>query len=903
MRAGVANAGGSGPTAADLRLAQGLAELADVQLRLDAESLRRQDSEALFDRVLGAMADAVLLVDPRGLVSRANDAAVRLTGRAAEDLIGTRPGDIFGPGVPTTPWELFQRAPGGTLESIDAYIHGAADRALPVSVSCAAIQDAHGKVVGAVYAARDTSRRKQAEEHREAQLRLTQILATARTTSDVIAQLLEAIGDKFGWQLAAGWLADPRTGALACRGAWRSPSVSEGVVASGPLPAVGAPVEGPLGRVWETGQAEWSDDLAPGRPSPWTQAVQGIGLRGGMYVPVESQGKVLGVVELLGVDSWPPSEPVVELLTGMGKQVGDFIERKRTQETLDKMELFESAFESAPVGMALFGVEGESRGRVLQVNGALCDFLGAPAENILTKGIEPFTHPNDLESHLASMDGLLSGSLGISELETRYVRPDGEMVTGILHCSLLRDGTGRPLYAIAQLHDITERKRVEQELAHRALHDPLTGLPNRLLFMDRLGHALQQAKRRGTQAAVIFADLDNFKVINDSLGHGVGDDLLVAVANRLSRTLRPADTVSRFGGDEFTILCEDIGDDDDPVTIAERISSEMAEPFEIQGRRVFLTLSLGIAPSGAGSEAPAELLRDADAAMYFAKAAGRARHAVFDKAMGKRAVKRLELENALRRAIDREELRLVYQPQVELGSGAIFGFEALLRWDDPERGVIPPLEFIPLAEETGLIIPIGEWVLREACCQARRWREYQPDAPVKVSVNLSVRQLGERSLPDTVARILEETGVRPTDLWLEITETALMEDPTTTFEALANLQCLGVGLAIDDFGVGFSSLNRLRQLPPVEVIKIDKVFVDGLQTHAADRAIVAAAISLADALGGTTVAEGVETSEQAEALHEMGCELAQGYHFSRPKPPEDFDGMMGPGGVRSLSAA
>jgi len=270
------------------------------------------------------------------------------------------------------------------------------------------------------------------------------------------------------------------------------------------------------------------------------------------------------------------------------------------------------------------------------------------------------THPNDRDAHLTSMEALLTGELSISALETRYVRPAGDVVTGILHCSLLRDQTGRPIYGVGQLHDITERKRVERELAHHALHDPLTGLPNRVLFMDRLEHALRQAERRTTRAAVIFADLDNFKVINDSLGHSAGDELLIAVANRLAEVLRPADTVSRFGGDEFPILCQDLSCDDDLGAITERISSEMSAPFDVQGREVFLTLSLGIAASGDG-EAPEELLRDADAAMYSAKAGGRARHAVFDRSMRKRAVKRLELEASLRRAIEREELRLVYR--------------------------------------------------------------------------------------------------------------------------------------------------------------------------------------------------------------------------------------------------
>ena len=900
MRSGVGAETDDGPSVNDLRLVQGLAELADLQLRLDSETLRRQDSEALFDRVFSAMADAVLLVDPRGRVSRANPAAVRLTGRSREELVGTHPADIFGPGVPTTPWELFRRAPGGTLESIDAYIHGSDERAQPVSVSCAAIEDANGRVVGAVYAARDTSLRKEAEEHREAQLRLTQILATSRTIGEVVSQLLEAIGENFGWRFAAAWLLDAQGGTLRLRGVWH-PSLRE----TGPLDEERAEAavrsgHGAAAAVWRSGRAKWSDEVTRDPSSPWAPTGVAAGLRGGLYVPIASGDEVLGVMELLGLPTRPPSDTVVELLAGMGKQIGDFIERKHAQEALDKMELFQSAFESAPVGMALFGVTGSTRGRVLQVNRALCEFLCAPAEDILATGMEDLTHPNDLDAHLASMEALLSGKLSVSALETRYVRPDGDIVTGILHSSLLRDQTGRPLYGIGQLQDITERKRVEQELAHRALHDPLTGLPNRLLFMDRLGHALQQAERRGTSAAVVFADLDNFKVINDSLGHGVGDDLLIAIAERLKRVLRPADTVSRFGGDEFTILCEDIGRDDDIAVVAERISEEMAAPFNVQGRQVFLTMSLGIAPSGPGGE-PAELLRDADAAMYSAKAAGRARHAIFDKAMRKRAVKRLELEHALRRGIERQELRLVYQPQVELGSGRIFGFEALVRWHDPDRGVVPPLEFIPLAEETGLIIPIGEWVLEQACLQARRWREASPDATLKVSVNLSLRQLADQSLPGMVRRVLAETGVAANDLWLEITETALIEEQGSTFEALANLERLGVRLAIDDFGIGFSSLNRLRQLPPVEAIKIDKAFVDGIRVHSADRAIVAAAISLARALGAATVAEGVETPDQIAALKELGCDLAQGYHFSKPKPAHEFDELMGPGRHRTLS--
>ena len=812
------------------------------------------------------------------------------------------PADIFGPGVPTSPWELFRLAPGGTLESIDAYIHTMGDRARPVGVSCAAIQDSNGKVVGAVYVARDTSRRKEAEEQREAQLRLTRSLATSRTIAEMFSEVLTAIGESFGWQLAAAWLLDPSGTAMSCQEIWHSPTVApEGVVTERSTPPVKRGL-GAVGAVWERGQVEWSDEVTREPDSPWAGLAAGSELQGGLYLPVTSGGETLGVIELLGTSREPPGEVVVELLVGMGEQIGGFIERRRAQESLDKMELFQSAFESAPVGMALFGVEGGSRGRLLQVNDALCEFLGSSAEAVLDKGLQALTHPNDVDALMTSMEALFTGELSLSALETRYVLPAGDVVTGILHCSLLRDSTGRPIYVVGQLHDITERKRVERELAHHALHDPLTGLPNRVLFMDRLGHALLQAQRRESRAAVIFADLDNFKVINDSLGHSAGDELLIAVAKRLERILRPADTVSRFGGDEFTILCQDLsGEGDDLDAIAERISSEMSAPFDVQGRQVFLTLSLGIAASGHG-ESPEELLRDADAAMYFAKATGRARHAIFDKWMRRRAVKRLELEHALRRAMDAEELRLVYQPQVDLQNGEIFGFEALLRWDDPRRGVIPPLEFIPLAEETGLIIPIGEWVLVQACRQARRWLDAQPDRPLKVSVNISVRQLADQAFPGTLRRVLDETGVQANDLWLEVTETALIEEEhEAIFDALANLERLGMRLAIDDFGIGFSSLNRFRQLPPVAAVKIDKLFIDGLRAHSADRAIVAAAIGLATALGATTVAEGVETLDQVASLREMGCDLAQGYHFSRPKPAEEFEPLMGPGRRRTLS--
>ena len=441
------------------------------------------------------------------------------------------------------------------------------------------------------------------------------------------------------------------------------------------------------------------------------------------------------------------------------------------------------------------------------------------------------------------------------------------------------------------LGDALERQAIEDAIRHRALHDPLTGLPNRVLFLDRLEHALARLGRRTSLAAILFLDLDNFKLINDSLGHHIGDELLAEAAPRLSQAVRSSDTVARFGGDEFGVLLEDIGNPQDAIETAERIAAAFAQPFVLGDGNHVITTSIGIALAR-GGERPQELIRDADAAMYRAKEHGRARYELFDEAMRGRAIARLKVENDLRGAIDRGELRLDYQPVVSLADRSIASVEALLRWDHPERGLIPPSEFVTVAEENGLIEPIGRWVIDRACRQAVRWDRELPDSrPIGISVNLSVVQFARRDLPDLVASVTRAAGLDPARLALEITETVMLRDVEALTHVLEGLKAIGVQLVLDDFGTGYSSLGYLTRLP-LDVLKIDRSFVDGLGTEQRDTAITEAVVAMSRALSLEVVAEGVETELQASELVRLGCDLAQGFYFSRPVSPREISQLL-----------
>ncbi|HEX6036760.1 putative bifunctional diguanylate cyclase/phosphodiesterase, partial [Longimicrobium sp.] len=498
-------------------------------------------------------------------------------------------------------------------------------------------------------------------------------------------------------------------------------------------------------------------------------------------------------------------------------------------------------------------------------------------------------HPDDWERVRGEVTASIGGGRSHLEMEHRIRHRDGSWRWVRARAVTVRAADGRAVRVAGSLSDITEQKVAEELLLHHALHDVLTGLPNRSLMIDRLGLALRRVARSGGTLAVLFLDLDGFKVVNDSLGHATGDRLLDAVARRLEGCLRPADTVARLGGDEFSVLLEDLRDAAEARAVAERVHDALREPFPLDGRPVFTTASIGIAVGGAGAT-PESLLRDADTAMYRAKSGGRARCEVFDPTMHTTAVARLALETDLRAALDREEFELAYQPVVSLADGRITGFEALARWRHPERGLLSPSEFISVAEETGLIVPLGRWVLREACRQLREWiRRY--GAELSVNVNLSPRQFVDGGLARDVSAALRDADLPAPFLKLEITEGLLMGEAGPVASMLDELKALGVELCIDDFGTGYSSLSYLHRFP-IDTLKIDRSFVSRLSADGQSEQIVRTILVLAQTLNLSAVAEGVETPEQAEQLRSMGCEFAQGFRFARPLPGEEAGAMI-----------
>lgn len=550
---------------------------------------------------------------------------------------------------------------------------------------------------------------------------------------------------------------------------------------------------------------------------------------------------------------------------------------------------FRSAFTYAPIGIGLVSTDGQW----LRVNNALCEILGYEEDEILQMRFKDLSFPEDNPETLEAIKSVLGGTSLSRQIELRLRDASAKTVWISLSISAIDDIHSTNASMIFQIQDITEKKLAEKRLVHEASHDALTGLPNRAHFMRRLDAALDKAEQHAKyKVSVLFIDLDRFKYINDSLGHHVGDELLIAIAQRLSASMRPPDMVARLGGDEFVVLVEGRYNGERITRIAERIQRKINTPFKISGHEVFSSASIGILNASPQHKTADDILRDADTAMYFAKRSGKARHEVFDDSMRDAARETLQLETDLRRAVANSELEVWYQPIFSLRDDKIHGFEALARWEHPTLGVISPQKFIPLAEEIGLIENLGEHIVRLACLQMSTLRDAVSEArDLRMSINLSCRQFSDERLVSKLQSVLDDTGFPADRLNIEITETAFLEHHVMALDMLRQLRAIGVHTDIDDFGTGYSNLAYLVTLP-ISTLKIDRSFVARMAEDTGNREVVKTIISLAANLGLRVVAEGIETKEQHDTLVSMGCQFGQGYFFSKPLNAERTNDLL-----------
>ncbi len=581
----------------------------------------------------------------------------------------------------------------------------------------------------------------------------------------------------------------------------------------------------------------------------------------------------------------------VEISVQHAKQAKQYAKtlEERSEALRESEQRFRSAFNHAPIGIALVAPNGQW----LKVNHALCNILGYEADEFLASDYQSMIFPEDLAVTQLRVHSILTGEISNWQMEKRYLHKTGRVVWTSWSVSAAGDAGSEKANLIFQLQDISTRKVVEEKLQHEATHDALTGLANRAYFMTRLTESIQKSQRDSMHhVSVLFIDLDRFKYVNDSLGHVVGDGLLIAISRRLRDCMRPSDTVARLGGDEFTILVEGNYDLAEVTRIAERIQEKFGEPFDIGGNVIYSSASIGILHASAKHVSSEDMMRDADTAMYQAKRAGKARHEIFEEKMHAVARETLKLETDLRRAIENHDFSVLYQPIVSLTSGAIVAVEALARWQHPELGKISPTKFVPLAEEIGWIDRLGDQILRRACSQMRDIFKNNPFAgDAKLSVNLSCREFANENLVTRIHNVLMDVGFPPEKLKLEITESVFFEHHDRAIEMLRKLREIGIETDIDDFGTGYSNFGYLVRLP-VSTLKIDRSFVGLMDESSANREVIKTVISLARTLGLKVVAEGIETEQQRDKLHALGCDLGQGFFFARPMAAEQFEAFV-----------
>lgn len=844
----------------------------DITERRQAEEAL-QESEQRYRTLVETSPDAIVLLAPDGTILLCNLQAALLHGyKECEDLLGKNAFDFVAhEHHKQLIRDLGRAGSPGRRKGVEYLEHTMLRNdgsSFPAELSISAVEGANGAPTAFIAVVRDVTQRKQAEHAlHETEMRFRSVTQSANDA--IIAA--DNSGNIFSWN----------------KGARIIFGYSEEEILGHPL-AILIPQQ-----YQEAHQREMDRVSSGGEAHVIGKTVEMYGKRkDGTEFPLELSLATWGA----GADTF---------YSGF---IRDITERKQAQQALvEREERFRALVQNSSDVITVLAPDG-----TIQYESPSAEkVLGYLPEELVGENAFTYIHPDDLGEVVREFTLLMEVPGGTSSVEFRFRHKDGTWRilqatgTNLVHTPAVGG------IAISS-SDMTDRRAFESQLEYQAYHDLLTGLPNRALFMDRLEHALTQAssQRHAGSVAVLFLDLDNFKVVNDSLGHKVGDQLLIAVSKRLQECLRAEDTIARLGGDEFTVLLEGIGDTGEIEEVAERIADKMQAPFplggydvlhtsSLEGYELFVTTSIGIALLNGPNDHPDDLLRQADVAMYEAKSKGKARHVLFEPRMTMRVRKHMQIEGELRQALERDEFRVYYQPIVDIGTGTIQGVEALVRWEHPVRGLIPPIEFIPVAEQTGLIIPIGKWVLEQACRQMQEWqlqRNRQLDGlpltvPLTVSVNLSAKQFGHPRLVQDIEHALHTSGLDPHSLKLEITESVTMEDVKSAVGILQELKSLGIRLAIDDFGTGYSALSYLKRFP-IDTLKLDRSFIMGLGQDPEDTAIVEATIAFAKTLNLTVTAEGIETIQQLQELQALMCDQGQGYYFAKPMAADALGDML-----------
>ncbi|HEY5875141.1 MAG TPA: PAS domain S-box protein, partial [Ilumatobacteraceae bacterium] len=818
----------------DGRLVAVIGSSVDVTERKMGEEARRQ-----LAAIVESSGDAIFSTTVDGLVTSWNGAAERLFGYRAGEMLGQPVSILAPPGAEHEQIGMRQRLRAGcSYERLETVRRRRDGTLIDVLITASSMKDDAGCVVGLSVIAQDIADRLAAERALKAS---RQRLAEAQRTSGIGSFEFDVDTGRVTWSDEYYRILGLSTDVTPSRGRALSMVHAEDIAGV---------------------RTAWAASMEHGTPADQFMRIR----------------RADGVERWVRVRTVPDLAADGTVVKVYGTMIDD-TERVETERIRRAAETrFEIIFEQSEIGAVIVDLEG----RPTRVNSAMCRILGRAEAELIGQRWTNYSHPDEVPLGQVVLERTAAGHDTHAD-ERRYVRPDGKIVWVSSNVSLVRDESGVPQYFSAQLQDITDRKEIELALAHQALHDALTGLPNRVLLDDRLRQGLATSPRRGGRLGVMFLDIDEFKMINDSFGHRTGDDLLRVAAERIGAAIRAGDTVARFGGDEFVVVCDHVT----PLVIdqiATRVLDALRRPWLVRNQELHIKASVGIAIADDDST-PETLLRDSDAAMYGAKQRGGGGIELFDASLRHSSERRLATASALHRALERNELSVAYQPVIDLSTGVMVSVEALLRWNHPEWGAIAPVDFIPIAEETGLIVPIGAWMIEQACRQLVAWQRIRDSqsgaARLTVAVNLSVRQLLTSDVARHLQGVLSETGVDPAYVCLELTESVFMEDVDFFGRALAGLKALGVSLAIDDFGTGYSSLSYLKRFP-VDAVKVDRVFVDGLGTDPHDTALVAAIVAMAGALELDVTAEGVETVEQLTGLKALGVRRAQGYHLAYP---------------------